>query len=99
MLFSRFMSLVSRLSGFICQEEPIELPCDPLSTWQFHALWHVMCAISLGTIYVLLRSEFIGFEGDDLSAFIPDEDTSCYYKAIAKISVSPPRKGVIHAEL
>ena len=48
---------------------------------------------------MLLRSEFIGFEGDDLSAFIPDEDTSCYYKAIAKISVSPPGKGIIHAEL
>jgi hypothetical protein len=33
--------------------------CCPTSLWQGHALWHVLCAFSIGLVYLYGRSECV----------------------------------------
>ena len=87
------------ITGLICQEQPVDLPCDPFSVWQFHAVWHVTIAFGLASLFMFYRSEFIGFEGEDLTRFVADDDTGCYEKALRRISVSPQDGNKVKIEL
>lgn len=42
-----------------------ELPCNPESMFQFHALWHMLSAACTFTMYLFLRSRCIVYEHDE----------------------------------